>query len=59
MVNRLVDAGFNRVIVIRHTPPEDPIQVVRVLVPGLEGYPFAYAKVGKRGVRFAQSKEIA
>ena len=59
MVDRLVAAGFNRVIVIRHTPPEDPIQVVRVLVPGLEGYPFAYAKVGKRGVRFAQSKEIA
>lgn len=59
MVDRLVAAGFDRVIVIRHTPPEDPVQVVRVLVPGLEGYPFAYAKVGKRGVQFLQSKEIA
>jgi ribosomal protein S12 methylthiotransferase accessory factor len=59
MVDKLVAAGFDRVIVIRHTPPEDPVQVVRVLVPGLEGYPFAYAKTGKRGVEFLRSKDLA
>jgi ribosomal protein S12 methylthiotransferase accessory factor len=58
MVDKLVAAGFDRVIVIRHTPPEDPVQVVRVLVPGLEGYPFAYSKVGKRGLEFLRSKDL-
>lgn len=48
MVSRLVDSGFPRVIVIRHTDPGDPVQVARVIVPGLEGYMFSYAQTGQR-----------
>lgn len=48
MVGRVVAAGFPRVIVIRHTAPHEPVQVVRVIVPGLEGYPFGYAQTGNR-----------
>lgn len=48
MVSRLVDSGFNQVIVFRHTSPGDPVQVARVVVPGLEGYPFSYAATGPR-----------
>lgn len=48
MVDCLVQQGFDRVVVVRHTPPGDPVQVVRVLVPGLEGYPFAHAGPGER-----------
>ena len=53
MVDKLVDAGFPRVIVIRHTEPDEPVQVARVIVPGLEGYPFAHAQTGPRARAFA------
>jgi ribosomal protein S12 methylthiotransferase accessory factor len=45
----LVNAGFDQVVVIRHTSPDEPVQVVRVIIPGLEGYMFSYAAVGQRG----------
>lgn len=48
MVECLVEHGFDRIVVVRHTLPGDPVQVVRVLVPGLEGYPFAHAALGDR-----------
>jgi YcaO-like protein with predicted kinase domain len=48
MVERLGDQGFDRVAVVRHTRPGDPVQAVRVVVPGLEGYPFAHAAWGAR-----------
>jgi ribosomal protein S12 methylthiotransferase accessory factor len=48
MVDCLVGHGFDRVVVVRHTSHGDPVQVVRVLVPGLEGYPFAHAGWGER-----------
>ena len=52
MVGKVVAAGFPRVIVIRHTPPTDPVQVARVIVPGLEGYMFSYAAFGKRAMQW-------
>lgn len=45
----LVAAGFHQIAVIRHTEPHEPVQVVRVVVPGLEGYMFSYYAVGQRG----------
>ena len=47
-VDRLKENGFNRVVVIRHSAPGDPIQVARVIVPGIEGYYFASAQPGRR-----------
>jgi ribosomal protein S12 methylthiotransferase accessory factor len=57
MVGNLVSAGFDQVIVLRHTPPGDPVQVARVVVPGLEGYQFAYAQTGERAVQWAAGRE--
>jgi ribosomal protein S12 methylthiotransferase accessory factor len=57
MVGNLVSAGFEQVIVLRHTPPGDPIQVARVIVPGLEGYQFSYAKTGQRAATRANLRE--
>lgn len=57
MVQRLCDHGFDRVVVIRHTPPGDVVQVVRVLVPGLEGYPFSGYVFGPRARAFQQELE--
>jgi ribosomal protein S12 methylthiotransferase accessory factor len=57
MVGKLVSAGFDQVIVLRHTAPGDPIQVARVIVPGLEGYQFAFAQTGERAAQWAAARE--
>jgi len=59
MVTQLVASGFERVIVIRHTAPEDPVQVVRVIVPGLEGYPFSSAAPGQRAKTWRPASAMA
>jgi ribosomal protein S12 methylthiotransferase accessory factor len=59
MTGRLAAAGFPHVIVLRHSQPGDPVQVVRVVVPGLEGYPFASAQVGERGRTWTASTRLA
>jgi ribosomal protein S12 methylthiotransferase accessory factor len=56
MVARLSANGFDQVVVIRHSLPGDPVQVVRVIVPGLEGYPFSYAKLGSRSRTYKQKQ---
>lgn len=56
-VERLRAHGFEQVIVIRHTRPEEPVQVVRVIVPGLEGYPFATASPGPRASAWRRRAE--
>jgi ribosomal protein S12 methylthiotransferase accessory factor len=47
-VGHLRRAGFERVLVHRYTGAHDPVEVVRVLVPGLEGYKFDYYSPGPR-----------
>lgn len=51
-VTSLTSCGFDRVVCIRHSTPSDPVQVVRVIVPGLEGYPFDAAAFGPRARAF-------
>ncbi len=48
IVTRLAECGFDRVIAVRHSKPGDLVQVVRVIVPGLDGYPFETAEPGRR-----------
>lgn len=48
IMGRLAAAGMPRVLVKRHTAPTDPVQVVRVIVPGLEGYRFEQYTPGPR-----------
>ncbi len=50
LVERLVSAGMPRVLVHRYTRPDDLFQVVRVVVPGLEGYRFERYQPGPRGL---------
>lgn len=47
-VDHLRKAGFDRVLVHRYTGAHDPVEVVRVLVPGLEGYKFGHYTPGPR-----------
>lgn len=48
VADRLRSVGMDRIVVIRHTQPGDPVQVVRVIVPGLEGYRFEQYTPGPR-----------
>jgi ribosomal protein S12 methylthiotransferase accessory factor len=47
-VSLLRRAGFDRVLVHRYSAPGDPVQAVRVLVPGLEGYRMSGSALGER-----------
>lgn len=49
-VRRLSAVGLDRVIVYRLSRPDDPVQAVKVVVPGAEGYILPYYQPGERGV---------
>lgn len=48
IATRLAHFGFDRIVVLRHSAPGDPVQVVRVIVPGLEWNRFKSAAIGGR-----------
>ena len=50
LVGILADAGMHQVLVHRYTEPGHPFHVVRVVVPGLEGYRFERYQPGPRGL---------
>ncbi len=52
MIEGLRAAGLDRVIVFDLSRPELPVAVVRVIVPGLEGYVFDYYRPGRRALAF-------
>jgi len=56
LLTRLNRVGFDRVIVVDLTPPGFPISVVRVVVPGLEGYMHYGFTPGERGLRYAEAR---
>jgi ribosomal protein S12 methylthiotransferase accessory factor len=56
LAGRLESCGFNRIVVVRHTGPSDPVQVVRVVVPRLEGYPLAVASPGRRALEWQREQ---
>jgi ribosomal protein S12 methylthiotransferase accessory factor len=54
LLERLAGVGLEHAIVVELTPPDFDVSVVRVVVPGLEGYnSFAYYSRGLRGGRAA------
>jgi ribosomal protein S12 methylthiotransferase accessory factor len=53
VIDRLKAVGLDRVIVFDLTFPGFDVSVVRVIVPGLEGYMFDYYTPGPRARRFA------
>lgn len=52
-------AGLNNVVVIDLTPPDFPVFVVRVIVPGLEGYMHFGYQPGPRAVTFNGRSEVS
>jgi len=50
----LKNVGLDRVLVFRLSRKEDPVQAVKVVVPGAEGYIFPYYRPGDRGIRSIQ-----
>ena len=61
VTRKLQDSGMDRIVVLRHTEPGDPVQVVRVIVPRLEGYRFEQYTPGPRAraaeERFARGQQ--
>lgn len=55
MVDRLWTAGIEQVIVCDLSFPDLPVAVVRVVVPGLEGYMAGLFRAGDRAHAFAKS----
>lgn len=54
VLQRLKAAGINQVVIVDLTPDGCPVSVVRVVVPGLEGYMhFSYTR-GQRAERYFQ-----
>jgi ribosomal protein S12 methylthiotransferase accessory factor len=52
LLGRLAGVGLGHAVVVELTPPDFPVSVVRVVVPGLEGYgSFAHYTPGPRGRR--------
>ena len=49
----LAAAGFDHIVVVRLTRPDEVVQVVRVVVPGLEGTRLRNASLGERALRRA------
>ena len=56
-IQKLLQAGLNRVIVFDLSRPDFPIHVVKVVVPGLEGYMFDFYTPGRRARLFSQAEE--
>ena len=51
MLDRLAAAGLSRVIAVDLSPPELPVKVARVIVPGIESWGSDRSKVGPRATR--------
>jgi len=58
MVDRLVEHGFDRVVVLRHSNPGDPVQVVRIVVPGLEGWSNSDTGLGERAQALSRGSNL-
>jgi ribosomal protein S12 methylthiotransferase accessory factor len=51
MLRRLRAGGLTRVIAVDMSPPEVPVHVVRLLVPGLESWGIDRSRIGARATR--------
>ncbi|MBF0516262.1 MAG: YcaO-like family protein [Nitrospirae bacterium] len=58
-LDRLKRAGLNQAVVFDLTPKGYKVNIVRVVVPGLEGYAYKYYSPGTRALSFAQSRSVA
>lgn len=59
LVEMIEREGLGPVLVHRHTDEHDPVQVVRIVVPGLEGYMFSNYARGRRAREMAAKVGVA
>lgn len=57
-IEKLRQAGLKQAIVVDITLPDLPIKVVKVVVPGLEGYMFDFYEPGHRAQAFLQRRRV-
>ncbi|MBW1799295.1 MAG: YcaO-like family protein [Deltaproteobacteria bacterium] len=57
-IRKLRNVGIDQVIVFDISPAVSDFHVVRVVVPGLEGYMLPHYRPGERGIRYIQGGEI-
>lgn len=55
-LHKLQAAGLDQVIVVDLSRPEFPVNVVKVIVPGLEGYMFDFYTPGPRAQAFSRTE---
>jgi len=55
-LEKLKSAGLSQVVVLDLSRPGLPVHVVKVIVPGLEGYMFDFYEPGRRARAFVQRK---
>ncbi|VWB72043.1 hypothetical protein BLA6993_03391 [Burkholderia lata] len=58
LVGEIRSAGFPQVLRHRFTPPDDPLQVVRVVIPQMEHFSRATGKLGKRLLDYIRSTGV-
>ncbi len=52
LLGRLRRSGLDQAIVVDLSEPDEPVAVVKVVVPGLEGYMFSFYRPGLRAEQF-------
>ncbi len=52
LLDRLRRSGLEQAIVVDLSEPDEPVAVVKVVVPGLEGYMFSFYRPGLRAEQF-------
>ncbi len=57
-LEKLKNVGIEQVIVLDISPPQGDVFVVRVIVPGLEGYVLPNFSPGQRAKEYSEGKEI-
>jgi ribosomal protein S12 methylthiotransferase accessory factor len=57
-LRKLQRAGLRQAIVVDLSRPELPVNVVKVVVPGLEGYMFDFYTPGRRAKAFAKRRQV-
>lgn len=55
-LHKLKAAGLDQVIVVDLSRPDFPVNVVKVIVPGLEGYMFDFYTPGPRALAFSRTE---
>lgn len=59
LVDKLRLQGSPQILVHRYTEPTDPAQVIRIIIPNLEGYLFDHYQAGPRAQAAINKKKLA